>query len=305
MLEVCLLGCSGMMPLPNRWLTSLLVRYNGRMILIDCGEGTQIPVKLAGWGFKAIDALCLTHYHADHVSGLPGFLLTLGNYGRVDPLVIMGPPGLEEVVSALTIICPELPYEIRLVELPAEAAHTYRLGDILIHSLPVDHWIPCLAYSLEIRRPGKFDAAKAAKAGVPIPLWKRLQKGETVGEKGRVYTPDMVLGRERKGMKISYCTDTRPTQYLLEMIEESDILILEGMYGDNESLEKAMDKKHMLFAEAAWLARKSRSKELWLTHFSPALDKPEEFLDNAREIFKNTFLGENVKKAQLFFHNED
>ena len=99
MIDVCLLGTGGMMPLPYRWLTSLLVRYNGSSLLIDCGEGTQIAMKEKGWSFKPIDVICFTHYHADHISGLPGLLLTMGNAERTEPLTMIGPKGLERVVT--------------------------------------------------------------------------------------------------------------------------------------------------------------------------------------------------------------
>ena len=117
MLDVCLLGCGGMMPLPYRWLTSLMARYNGTSILIDCGEGTQIAIKEKGWSAKPIDVLCFTHYHADHVSGLPGLLLTMGNAERREPLLIIGPKGLERVVNALRVIAPELPFSIEYMEI--------------------------------------------------------------------------------------------------------------------------------------------------------------------------------------------
>ena len=112
MLDVCLLGTGGMMPLPGRRLTALMTRYNGSSLLIDCGEGTQVAIKEKGWTFKPIDAICFTHYHADHISGLPGLLLTMGNTDRREPLTMIGPKGLERVVTALRTIAPELPFQV-------------------------------------------------------------------------------------------------------------------------------------------------------------------------------------------------
>ena len=103
MLDVCLLGTSGMLPLPDRWLTSLMTRYNGSSLLIDCGEGTQIAIKEKGWSFNPIDVICFTHYHADHISGLPGLLLTIGNSDRTKPVTLVGPKGLSRVVGALRV----------------------------------------------------------------------------------------------------------------------------------------------------------------------------------------------------------
>ncbi len=294
MLDVCLLGTGGMMPLPDRWLTSLLIRYNGRMILIDCGEGTQIPLKMAEWGFKAIDAVLFTHYHADHVAGLPGFLLTLGNSGRTEPLTMIGPPGLKKVVGGLTVISPELPYELQIVELPdSESAETC-ISDIYIKSIPVDHTLTCLSYCIEIKRQGKFEVERANKLMIPVNYWSRLQKGETITLEDRVITPEMVLGAPRKGIKICYCTDTRPTEELAGFINGSDLFICEGMYGDAEDSSKAVQKKHMMFSEAALLAKQGNVGELWLTHYSPSLTDPEEYIEAARTIFRDTVAGKDL-----------
>jgi ribonuclease Z len=320
MIDVCLLGTGGMMPLPDRWLTSLLVRINGRMILIDCGEGTQIPVNMAGWGFKSIDTVLFTHYHADHVAGLPGLLLTLGNSGREDPLILAGPPGLNNVVRGLTVVSPELPYELRLVELPdsencelntslaidtnnsdsiiiEENSNFNRnniLNNVTVRSIPVDHGMPCLAYSVDLKRHGEFSVVNAKRLKVPVNLWNHLQRGETVTMGDRVVKPEMVLGEQRKGIKVSYCTDTRPIAGLVDFVRDSDLFICEGMYGDDEDTVKAAEKKHMMFSEAADLAMRGNVKELWLTHYSPSLTEPEQYLDAARLIFSNTLTGKDL-----------
>ncbi len=303
MFDVCLLGTGGMVPLPDRWLTSLLVRHNGSMILVDCGEGTQITLKKCGWGFKAIDALLFTHYHADHIAGLPGFLLTLGNSGREKPFTLIGPPGLKAVVQGLLVIAPQLPFEIHLLELPDNRITGFTFKDINIESIPVEHWIPCLGYSFTIKRQGKFESSKAVELGIPKKFWKLLQDGEIIRFEDRIFKPEMVLGPIRRGIKVSYCTDTRPVEGLIEFIQESDLFICEGMYGDDSDYEKALQKKHMLFSEAAGLAVKGNVKELWLTHFSPALDKPEDYLEAASTIFQNTIAGHDIMVKQLKFSN--
>lgn len=305
MLEVCLLGCGGMAPLPERRLSSMMIRRNGKMVLVDCGEGTQIGIKLLGWGFKDIEALCLTHYHADHVAGLPGFLLTLGNSGRTDPFTIFGPKHLAYVVSALTVIAPQLPYEIRLVELPLPRENEgYQIAGLIIKALPMDHMIPCLAYGFEVGRGGKFDVKRAEAQGIPKEFWSILQKGEPVEYEGRELVPEMVLGPPRKGLKVTYCTDARPDNELIEFASGSDLLVCEGMYGDDALLEKAIERKHMIFSEAAAVADKSRSKELWLTHFSPSLREPEDYVQSARDIFPNTVIGADLLVRQLNFEDE-
>lgn len=299
MIEVCLLGTGGMMPLQNRWLTSLLVRCNGKMILIDCGEGTQIPIKMAGWGFKSIDVVLFTHFHADHIAGLPGFLLTLGNSGRVEPLTIIGPKGLGRVVEGLCVIAPELPYEIKLIELDENKDTEIIFDDIYVKSIFVDHKLTCFSYSVELKRQGKFDVNKANELSIPLKYWKVLQKGESIVLSDRIITPEMVLGTPRKGIKICYCTDTRPMAALVDFISEADLFICEGMYGDVNDLVKAMDKKHMTFSEAGLLAKQGEVKELWLTHYSPALVNPEEFLSAAKDIFTNTYLGKDLLKKTI------
>lgn len=301
MVDVCLLGTGGMMPLPERWLSSLLVRCNGRMMLIDCGEGTQIPMKMAGWGFKNLDAILITHYHADHVAGLPGLLLTLANSGRQEPVRLIGPPGLAEVVSGLLTIAPGLPYPIYLYTCPADGISHLEMDGLLIRCFPVDHWIPCLAYSIELRRPGRFDAEKARELDIPVRYWKQLQKGETVEWNGRSFRPDQVMGEPRRGIKICYCTDTRPVDGLCDFVREADLLVCEGMYGDEGDAEKAILKKHMLFAEAARVAREAGVCELWLTHFSPALACPEDWLSHAKEVFEPTIAGHDLMRKTLTF----
>lgn len=303
MVEVCLLGCGGMMPLPDRWLTSLIIRYSGRMILVDCGEGTQIPIKLAGWGFKAIEAICITHYHADHIAGLPGLLLTLGNSGRTEPLSLFGPAGLKKVVEGLTVISPHLPFPLLINELPAGKASLFKIGNIKVSSALADHGIPCLSYTFEIERPGRFLKDKAEVVGIPVKFWKNLQNRETVSFNGSIFTPDMVLGPSRKGIKVGYCTDTRPTETLYGFFESCDLLVCEGMYGNSSFAQKAYEKGHMVFSQAAAIAKESGSRELWLTHFSPAMTAPEDFICEASEIFENTAVGKDLMKKTIEFND--
>lgn len=304
MLDVALLGTGGMMPLPERFLTSLLLRLNGKMLLIDCGEGTQVTLKKLGWGFKSIDAICFTHYHADHISGLPGMLLTIGNSGRTEPLFLIGPKGLKEVYRGLSVIAPELPFEVRLIELENAERNTIDVSNFHITTQRAEHMITCVAYSIYVHRIGKFNVEKAKALNLPKTLWAIIQKEGEVTYAGNLYTSDMVLGDERKGIKLTYCTDSRPTKGICSLAKDSDLFICEGMYGENEKLAKAKEHRHMIFSEAAKLALESGSKELWLTHYSPALTDPHFFIENARSIFPNTTAAEDRKTTTLLFEDK-
>lgn len=303
MLDVCLLGTGGMMPLPYRWLTSLMLRFNGSNMLIDCGEGTQITIKLQGWSFKSIDIICFTHYHGDHISGLPGLLLTIGNSCRTEPVTLIGPKGLERVVNGLRVIAPELPFDLRFIELNEEFEE-HQIGQYHIEAYRVKHNIVCYGYNVKIKRQGRFEIEKAKANQIPLKLWSPLQKGNQIELDGVLYTPEMVLGEPRKGLKISYCTDTRPIPRIAEYVEQADLFICEGMYGEESEETKACEYKHMTFKEAATLAKKGNVSELWLTHFSPSLVYPKEYLHVAKAVFDKTVVGKD-RLTKTFKFDDD
>ena len=304
MLDVCLLGTAGMMPLPNRWLTSLLTRYNGSNILIDCGEGTQIALKESGWSPNPVDVILFTHFHADHISGLPGMLLSMANADRTEPVLLVGPRGLEKVVKSLLVIAGGLPFELHFRELK-EKNETIVINGYTINAFKVNHNVPCYGYSISISRLGKFDATKAKELNIPVNLWNRLQHGGTVEFEGNIYQPDMVMGPERKGLKVTYSTDSRPCEAIVNAAKESDLFICEGMYGEKDKLQSAKDKKHMTFYEAAQLAKEAKVQELWLTHFSPSLMNPKQYMNEVRDIFGNSHLGKDNMKKELAYKEEE
>lgn len=306
MLDVCLLGTGGMTPLPGRALTSLMVRCEGSGLLIDCGEGTQVALKKAAWSPKAIDIMCFTHFHADHVAGLPGMLLNMANSDRFDPVIMLGPKGLFNVVKSLRCIAPMLPFELRFIELD-QNTEEYKLGPYLLKAFKVKHQIPCFGYSLYVPRKGRFDPEKAKNAGIPLQFWNRLQNGETVRDEktGKEFRPEIVMGPERRGIKITYTTDTRPCDNIIKAASGADLFICEGMYGDPNLSEKARDYMHCTMQDAVRMAKMAdpNPSELWLTHFSPSVNKPTIYLEELKKSFPNVRCGKDGLKKKLAFED--
>lgn len=298
MVDVCLPGTGGMLPLVRRYLTCCWIEVMGKAILIDCGEGTQVALADADCKVSRMECLLITHFHADHISGLPGLMLTLGNQGKTTPLTIAGPRGIGHIVASLLVIAQKLPFEIIVKELSPKESESFSIAGLDIDTLPLRHRIPCLGYSVTYRRKPVFNPDKAAALNIPVTFYKNLHAGETVEIDGRVYTPDMVLDGERAPLKVTYCTDTSSFEEMADFAKGSDLFICEGMYCDEEMRDKMDEKHHMLFTDAASIAKKADVPELWLTHYSPALVKPKDYEENVREIFPNTVISyDGMKKT--------
>ena len=226
----------------------------------------------------------------------------MGNAERHEPLTLIGPKGLERVVNALRVIAPELPFELKFMEISGNE-ETFEFDGYRIRAFKVNHNVLCYGYTMEIDRAGRFDPVRAQEQEIPKSYWGRLQKGESIEDVERdcIYTPDMVLGPPRKGIKLTYCTDTRPVPSIVENAKNADLFICEGMYGEKGKETKAREHKHMTFYEAAELAKAAAVKELWLTHYSPSLNRPDEYMEEVQKIFKNAKAGKDRKTVELQF----
>jgi len=301
MVDLTLLGCGGGMPIPERFLSSLLINYKGKKILVDCGEGTQVSMKIASTGFKNIDIICITHIHGDHIIGLPGLLATIGNSGRVEPMKILGPQGITDAVNGLRVVAKYLPYDIEIIEVEKNNLEILE-GEVLCSTIDLDHSSLCVGYNFYFKRSPRFDMDRAKENKVPKILWNRLQKSkDSIIFEDKEYMTSMVMGKERRGIKLSFVTDTRPKEEIVNFIQDSDFFICEGTYGDELDIEKEIKNKHMTFKESATLAKRGNVKTLLLTHFSPAVLEPREYLSNATDVFKNTLIGEDRMKFTLKF----
>lgn len=299
MLECCTLGTGGALPLPDRALSSLYVRVNGRALLIDCGEGTQVGIRKLGWGFRCIDGLLITHFHGDHCGGVPGLLLSLDKAERKEPFHIWGPAGLKRIIEGLRVIAPVLSYPVVLHELSREE-ETFSLIGLTITAFPLHHGIPCYGFRLHLPRQGAFQPQKALALGVPMARWKELQQGRCVGQ----VHPSDVLGPPRQGVTLLYATDTRPVPEIVHHGKDADLMILEGMYGSEDKRPQALKNRHMLFEEAAALAREAGAKQLVLTHFSNCIDDPADYLPLAQAVFPDTIAAQDGQCFTLNYPKE-
>lgn len=301
--DICLLGTGGMLPLKDRFLTSLFVEFNGKAVLIDCGEGTQVAFAQHDCKLSRIETILITHGHADHVTGLPGLLLSLGNCSRTEPLEIYYPAYWARVIKNLLSVCDFLPFSVRLHALENKPV-TWLAGQIdsmlEISAMPVEHKVPCMGYTLTLRKKPVFLPEQAKKLEIPVQYWKNLHKGEKITlPDGRVIQPEQVTGEARKPIKITYVTDTRPIPGIIKFAQNSDLFICEGMYGDADKKDSMNQKGHMLMQDACQLASKANAGRLWLTHYSPAEKHPEAYQEELQKIFPNVRISADGEKLSL------
>lgn len=309
MIDITLLGTAALVPIPERALTAATLVCAGHTILFDCGEGTQCAARRAGASLMKADMIALTHYHGDHIFGLPGLLQTMTSMGRTETLYITGPEGLEEALEPILKLAGWTSYEIKLMMMPdggiclSELVKGWPDGAKLV-AFKTEHRIPSQGYCFVLPRAGKFMPQKARELGVPTNQWGLLQKGQSVQAGGMIVRPEQVLGEARKGLKFVISGDTSACDTLIEAAKGADLLISEATYGENEQDQLAIEHGHMNFAQAAEVAAKAGVQELWLAHYSQIIAEPEACLPNAAVIFENTKCGQDGMKTTLQFEKD-
>lgn len=293
-MEAFVLGCGGMMPLPYRHLTSVLLRRDGDLFLFDGGEGTQVSLRRLNLKWKKINAIFVSHTHADHVTGLPGILMLSAQVDRSEPLYIFGPPKIAEYIeSSRKVLDMYINYPIVVKEIAAPCV-VFEGDGFKVRAFPLDHTKVCVGYTLEEEdRPGEFNPDEAMKLNVERgPLWGKLQHGEPViNSDGQEVRPEQVVGKSRKGRKFSFVTDTQYLPSISGEVKDSDLLICEGMFAD-DCEDQAREKKHMTSRQAATIARDSASRRMAIIHYSPRYNDKDldVLLRQAREVYPDTEL---------------
>ncbi len=302
-LEAFILGCGGMMPLPYRHLTSVLLRREGNLFLFDCGEGTQVSLRRLNLKWKKIDAIFISHTHADHVTGLPGILMLTAQVDRTEPLYIYGPPKIKEYVeTSRKVLDMYINYPIVVKEITAPCV-VHSGKDFYIRAFPLEHTKTCVGYTLEeLDRPGEFNPDKARELGVPVgPLWAQLQQGfEVQAADGSIVKPEQVLGPKRSGRKFSFVTDTLYKNSIADEVRGSDLLICEGMF-ENELIDQAKEKKHMTASQAARIASDANVRRMCMIHYSPRYTdrELEKLLQQAKEVWPKAELSRDRMNIEI------
>lgn len=309
MIDITLLGTSALVPLPDRALTAVALTCAGHTILFDCGEGTQAAARKAGVSLMKADLIALTHYHGDHIFGLPGLLQTMCCLNRTEPLYITGPAGLKEELAPILKLAGWTSYEIVLLPFPEEGLRLETLAkgwpsEAKLTAFSTEHRVPSQGYCFTLDRAGKFMPEKAKALGVPTNQWGLLQKGQSVQVGEAVIRPNQVLGEPRKGLKFVFTGDTAACSALTNAAADADLLVSEATYGENEQGALAVDHGHMNFAQAASIAAQAKVKRLWLAHYSQMIEDPAAYLPNAAAFFPDAVCGEDGMRLSLRFESE-
>lgn len=309
MIDVTLLGTAALAPIPERALAAAALQCAGRVLLFDCGEGTQTAARRFGVSLMRADVIALTHYHGDHTFGLPGLLQTMNVQGRTSPIHITGPEGLSEALAPILQLTGHTDYDVRLIDIPPEGLSLHALAPAWpagarLRAFPTRHRVPSQGYVFALERAGRFLPERARALGVPVGLWGNLQRGQSVGIDGRTVDPAEVLGPGRRGLTVACSGDTAACDELVEASRGVDLLICEATYGENGQAEMATEYGHMTFSQAAAVAARAGARRLWLTHYSQMITDPMEYLPNAQAIYENAVCGADGMRETLRFEEE-
>ena len=305
MIRVVTLGTGSGKPTPERNVSSTAVFREGELILFDCGEGTQIQITKAGLRPGALSVICITHFHGDHINGLPGLLGTLQMNQREEPLTLIGPKGIANYVKTLSKLgVLGFGYKLNIIEV-AEAGVVYDNGSFSIAADRLSHRVLCWGYRLaEPNRPGRFQVERAKALGVPPgPMFGQLQRGQSVVlDDGSAVEPEQVLGPARRGLALAYCCDTVPCDGAQRLAAGVDLLIHEGTYAPNES-KIAHDRGHSTMLDAAKCAANAGVGRLIITHISPKYTPHSvgQFAKNVRNTFANTAFATDLDSFELAY----
>ncbi|MHC1631721.1 MAG: ribonuclease Z [Methanotrichaceae archaeon] len=305
MLTVIFLGTAGSLPTPERNPSAVLINREGRLLLFDCGEGTQRQMMRAKTGMMKLNYIFVTHFHADHTLGIPGLLETMSFQGRKEPLTIAGPVNTAKQVYLFDQLCYySRKFQVRALEL--KPGDVIKMDGYHVKAVRTEHSVPSIGYCLEENhRPGRFNRSKAIDLGVPPgPLFGKLQRGEIVVVEGKTIRPDQVMGPPRPGRKIVYTGDTRPTKQIEEASREADLLIHDGSLADDMA-DWAVKTMHSTVIEAAKLAQRAKVRKLALTHISSRYSVDSRpLLNDARQYFSETVVAEDLMKIDIKLRDE-
>ena len=306
MIDVTMLGTSALLPLPERAETAATLTCAGRTILFDCGEGTQTAARKAGVSLMQVDLIALTHYHGDHIFGLPGLLQSLSCAGRTQPLRITGPEGLREAMQPILALVGWTAYSIELMDMPEGGL---RMADLdsgwpaqaRLTAFGTAHRVSSQGYCFTLSRAGRFMPERARALGVPVNRWGDLQKGHSVQAGGATILPGQVLGEPRRGLKVVFSGDTAVCRALTDVAADADLLISEATYAEDGQAEMAAERGHMTFAQAAQTAAWAGARTLWLTHYSQMIEDPTAYLPAAQAVFPGTVCAQDGMRVTLRF----
>ena len=297
------LGTASAIPTRERHPSATALVRKGRVLLFDCGEGTQMRFIQAGLKITRIDAVFITHFHGDHYFGLFGLISTLLMIGREDPICIVGPTGIAEAVGAMPgINLDRSAMHVAFIELHEALDHrvVYETDEVFVEARPIDHRAFAVGFRFqEKEKPGRLDVERARQLGVTdYRQYRDLKAGRSVEVDGRTVTPEMVVGPERPGRSFAYVTDTRPSENGRILSRKADLVYHEATFTDKHA-EKAFRTGHSTAREAAEVARRAQARKLLIGHFSARHTDPSDLLAEAREVFKNTDVAEELKRYSL------